>query len=319
MNRTPKYWFIAAASLVILGLATVVCVLQIYSWDLSKLSTQDFVINTYEIKEDFTNLSVFTDTADIRFVLADDGKCRVECYEEKNAHHAVTVSEDTLVIKYTDEKNWYQHIGIVFESPQIRIYLPKAEYTSLSISGSTGDVEIPGGFRFESLEITLSTGDITCSAASAFMRIKATTGRISVKNTALDSLDLSASTGAITVSDVVCAGDTTVRVSTGKCTLNNLKCRNLTSTADTGDLFLTAVTAAEKITIKSSTGDVRFEASDAAEIIVKTNTGDVKGSLLSGKIFAAHTDTGSIHIPQTSSGGICEITTNTGDIEITVD
>ena len=56
----------------------------------------------------------------------------------------------------------------------------------------------------------------------------------------------------------------------------------------------------------------------AAEILIKTDTGDVKGSLLSEKVFVVQTDTGSIDVPKTVSGGRCEITTDTGDIKISL-
>ena len=51
-------------------------------------------------------------------------------------------------------------------------------------------------------------------------------------------------------------------------------------------------------------------------IMVKTSTGNVKGTLLSDKIFVTDTSTGRVSVPKTTSGGKCEITTSTGDIEI---
>ena len=64
--------------------------------------------------------------------------------------------------------------------------------------------------------------------------------------------------------------------------------------------------------------DVSFESFDAAEIFIKTDTGDVEGELLSAKVFIAKTDTGKINVPSTATGGRCEISTDTGDIRITV-
>ena len=68
--------------------------------------------------------------------------------------------------------------------------------------------------------------------------------------------------------------------------------------------------------ISLSTGDVNFNRSDALEIKVKVSTGDVTGNLLSPKIFYAETTTGKKDVPKTTVGGICEITTTTGDIII---
>ncbi len=46
--------------------------------------------------------------------------------------------------------------------------------------------------------------------------------------------------------------------------------------------------------------------------------GDVKGTLLSEKAFFAESDTGDIDVPKTNVGGRCEITTDTGDIQIQI-
>ena len=52
---------------------------------------------------------------------------------------------------------------------------------------------------------------------------------------------------------------------------------------------------------------------------MKTDTGDVTGSLLSDKIFFAESDVGSVDVPKTTTGGVCEIRTDTGKIAITID
>ena len=91
------------------------------------------------------------------------------------------------------------------------------------------------------------------------------------------------------------------------------------SDGSTGDLVLKNVIASEKFSIERSTGDVKFEAADASEIFVETSTGDVCGSLMSEKFFITESDTGSSDVPQTLSGGKCEVKTSTGDIKITVE
>jgi DUF4097 and DUF4098 domain-containing protein YvlB len=78
------------------------------------------------------------------------------------------------------------------------------------------------------------------------------------------------------------------------------------------------LTAKEKLSIERSTGDVIFEGCDAGEIYVKTDTGDVKGTLLSEKVFLTDTDTGKISVPKTITGGRCEVSTDTGDIELSI-
>lgn len=319
MRKTTKIWLVIAAPLVFVGLIMFAAVMSEYKWDFSKLSTGKYETNTYEISEEFSNLSINTDTADIIFALSDDGKCRVECYEEEKAKHSVAVQENTLVIKMIDEKSWYDYIGINFGSPKITVYLSKAEYTSLFINESTGDIKIPKNFKFEGVDISLSTGDVNfLASASKLIKIKTSTGNICVENTSAGMLDLSASTGRITVSNVICGGDANINVSTGRTNLNNIECKNLTSSGDTGGISLNNVIAAEKFSIKRSTGDVRFDGSDAAEILVETDIGDVTGTFLSEKTFFVETDIGSVDVPESITGGRCEITTDTGDIELDI-
>ena len=51
---------------------------------------------------------------------------------------------------------------------------------------------------------------------------------------------------------------------------------------------------------------------------IKTSTGKVVGSLLTEKVFNAKSDTGKVEVPNTTSGGSCTITTDTGKIQVTI-
>lgn len=318
MKTATKTWLIAAVSLVLIGCIICVSALAKTGWDFAKLSNARHQTNTYEISEVFSSITIKTDTADITFALSDDGKCKVECYEEEKAKHSVTVQDNTLVVAFVNTKSWYDYIGIHFSTPKIRISLPQAQYTSLSIQESTGDVEIPKELQFTSADISLSTGDVAFSASvSDLIKIKTSTGNIHVENTSAGVLDLSATTGGITVSDVACTGDVMLDVTTGKTTLTDLSCSNLISDGDTGSILLKNVIANGKFNIERNTGNVKFDGADAAEIFVETDTGNVTGSLLTDKVYITETDTGRIDVPKTVSGGKCEITTDTGDIKIT--
>ena len=118
--------------------------------------------------------------------------------------------------------------------------------------------------------------------------------------------------------DVSCTGEVSVNVSTGKAYLTDFKCKSIISDGNTGDIYLDNVIAEEKLSIKRSTGDIRFNGSDAAEIFVETDTGNVTGTFLTDKVFIAQTDTGRVDVPKTTSGGRCEIITDTGNIKISV-
>ena len=319
MKTRTKVWLMIAAFLVLIGCILFGGVMTMFNWDFTKLSTGKYEKNDYKIQDDYQHISIITDTADIMFVSCESQTPSVSCYEQKNNRHSVSVKDGTLEIRIVDTRKWYEHIGINFGAPKITVYIPAGEYGKLSVKASTGNVEIPEAFKFRSMDISVSTGDVkTCASVWEGVKIKTTTGSICMEDTSAGSLDLSVSTGKVTVSGVTCEGDAAIGVSTGKAYLTDTRCKSLISSGSTGDISLNSVIAAERLSIQRSTGDVIFESCDAGEIYVKTDTGDVTGSLLSDKVFITQTDTGSISVPDSVAGGRCEITTDTGDIDMTV-
>ncbi len=319
MSKITKIWLIIAASLVLVGGIIFGGVMSMLKWDFTKLSTVKYETNDYEITENFKSISIITNTADIVFLPSENSKTSVSCYEQRNAKHFVAVNDGVLVIEVVDTRKWYEHIGINFGTPKITVYIPQGEYGALFVKSSTGNVEIPKEFKFENIDISESTGNVTnYASASENIIIKTSTGNIRVENVSANTLNLSVSTGGVTVSNVTCEGDVKIKVSTGKANLTNIKCKNVMSNGNTGAMSLKNVIAAEKFSIERSTGDVKFDGCDAAEIFVETGTGDVRGSLLTDKVFITQTDTGSVDVPKTATGGRCEVTTDTGDISIKI-
>lgn len=286
---------------------------------LTACSLSDYETNIHKINEEFDNISIKTDTADIAFVLSNDGMCRVACYEEAKISHSVEVQNGTLTVNVVNNKKWYDYIGVNIDSTKITVYLPEKAYSSLVIEESTGDIEISKDFKFKSIDISLSTGNVKCYASAVEnITIASSTGDIYAEGISASSLDLTVSTGNVTVSSVTCEEDITIGVSTGKIYLTDVACKNLTSTGSTGDISLKNVISTEKISVERSTGDVTLDHSDASELFIMTSTGDVEGSLLTNKVFIIKTDTGRINVPNSITGGRCEITTDTGDIKISI-
>jgi DUF4097 and DUF4098 domain-containing protein YvlB len=314
--------------------------MTVLKWDFKKLSTDKYETNTYEINESFKDISVKSSSADVVLVPSNGAESSVVCYERKNTSHSVEVREGRLVIEAIDTRKWYEHIEIMsFDTPKITINIPQGEYGALSVNVSTGDVKLPKEYSFKSIDISGSTGDVKCYAsAKSQIKIKQSTGNINAENLTAEAIDFSVSTGKISASSINCNGDIRLKVTTGKTKLSDINCKNLTSSGNTGDIDLKNVVSSEnldikrstgytnlascsagKLNIKTDTGDVRLDACDAGEILIETDTGDVKGSLLSDKVFITKTDTGRVDVPKTITGGRCEITTDTGDIIISVE
>lgn len=334
MNGRKK-WLIIGVILISLG---AILILGVAIMNDFNLGGGKYETNTYTITEDVGSIVINSSTADITVLQSEDGECRVVCFEKKNLKHAVGCEGGELKIDLFDSRRWYEHISFGTKQTKITVYLPKVQYDSLKIKESTGDIHISKGLSFASADLSLSTGDVECYASATDtlsvktstgdikcedisvgrLKLTATTGDITVGGVEAESIDASVSTGRVTVTEASVLGDVSVKVSTGRARLESVRCKSLYSVGSTGSLTLVDVIGSEEFSIKRSTGDVSFDGCDAGRITISTDTGDVRGSLLSEKIFDVDTDTGSKSLPNTSSGGVCKITTDTGDVRITI-
>lgn len=133
-----------------------------------------------------------------------------------------------------------------------------------------------------------------------------------------DAVSVAVTTGKVSLSSLTCTGDVSISVTTGKVRLADITCENLTAEGTTGSLTASNVIAAEKFSVRSTTGDIRLDGCDGGELSLKTSTGNVKGTLRTEKVFTANATTGKISVPPSGTGGKCEITTTTGDINLRV-
>lgn len=300
MSKSVKRWLIAAALLVMSGCAVFAGAMAALGFDFSKISTVKYETNTYEVSGDFDKISIDVDITDIAFEKSDDESCKVVCYEEEKVKHSVRCTNGTLIIDMTDDRKWYDYIGISFESPKMTVYLPQSEYISLSIETDTGNIDIPESFVFDKIEINTDTGNTDCKAYVS------------------DNIGIESNTGNIGISSVGSGCDIDVKTDTGTINLEDISCMDLTAESDTGNISLKNVSAVKCISVESDTGNVKLKNSDAAELSIDTDTGNVTGTLLSEKIFIARSHTGNVNVPETQTGGKCEIITDTGNIKIDI-
>ena len=203
MKRSTKAWLITALSMTMAGFVVFGGIMAMIKFDFTKLSTIKYETNIYEISEEFESISVITNTANVSFVISEESKCTVECYEQTKLNHSVSVTDGKLAIEAVDSRHWYDNISINFDEPQITVYLPKGEYNTLEVKSSTGSVEIAKDFSFERIDVSAGTGNVANHAsASGDIKLRASTGNISVGSVTAASLSLSVSTGNVTASDV---------------------------------------------------------------------------------------------------------------------
>ena len=297
MKKSKIVWIIIAVSLIVLGALISTVSLAEMSFDFNNLNTQKYTSNEHIFAEDFTNIKIDVDTSNIEFVRSENNDCMIVSIDTEKTRHIITVENGTLMISLEDSRKWYDYIGVFTMSPSLTIHLPKDSYDLLNIEASTSDIVIQKDFIFGNVDIETDTGDIQLLSQVS------------------DTLDITTDTGDVKIQDIT-AQNITLETDTGETYLTNVNCNSLVSNGNTGDIKLTDVIAANDFNITRSTGDIKLIACDAGEILITTETGDVSGTLLTDKVFICKTDTGDIDVPKTTNGGKCEITTDTGDIEI---
>lgn len=338
MKRATAISLIVAGVLVLTGAGLFLGSLEIVSWDFDALQTQQYESVTHEITEEFSSISIQTIESSIEFRVAFDGKCKVECMESEHVTYSVLVQEGTLKITAGDTRQWYHNIGIFNTQRQnMIVYLPMEVYESLQIESNTGTVKVPGELLFGDVRIKLNTGMLKWEAGVAHsMDVQTDTGFVQIKSVNMDgalavetdtgraelcgvvahSIRVETKTGKAIVTDAIANSTLNVKTNTGNAELSGCRAVDAFVETNTGKAMLADVVASGKMDIETETGDVELDGCDAAKIRIETETGDVRGTLLTPKIVYTQTDTGRVEVPHSTTGGICEITTDTGDIRI---
>ena len=291
------------------------------------------------ISEEFTNIDMDIFWIDVELLPSPDGTCYFQAAIYESMPCTVTAENGTLKVHQADNRRPHEHIGINWNEPTLKLYLPADTYDQLTVLASTSDLRIPQDFTFKNVNIATDTGDATLNCqVDEQVNIATDTGDIHLDAVTCDSISVSTDTGFVRIQNTDVAQMLSATSSTGSKVLTAVKCGSLKIESTTGDNTLRNVTVAGNAQLESDTGDWELEnvivsgdawldsstgdwelnGFDAANITIRTDTGDVEGTLLSDKIFFADSDTGDVEVPRTTSGGTCEITTSTGDIEIDI-
>lgn len=189
-------------------------------------------------------------------------------------------SEDSSCKVICYETDNINHSVLVIDNKlTINANIQKNQFFNLNIGDMSIKITIYLPIKEEmTLNINTTTGDLSFeNLMIKKINIKATTGDIYMKNISCDQLDLKLSTGKTTLSNVMVSGD---------------------------------------FKYDATTGDLTFDSFDANNIYVEITTGDVSGTILTAKIFNIQTTTGKQEYPESYTGGICKISTTTGDVKL---
>ena len=270
-----------------------------------------------EVKEysfatpDFSDIMIDGGSATVQLLPASDGVCRVQCSEARGRQTIVGVTEGLLHIQRISKWSLFPlSLGEDF----IRVYLPARSYESLWVKTSSGGVSVPADFRFRSAVVNASSGGIGfASEVTDELNVQTSSGGVAVSNASPDSLFVSASSGGVTVLGMS-PGEATLRVSSGSLRLDGVRCGELSAESSSGSIRLSDVIAEGAITLGCTSGSIRLDGCDAAELHIECTSGSVTGRLLTPKIYEASATSGSVRVPESGSGGLCEVRTTSGSI-----
>lgn len=321
MKTSTIIFLVIGMLLLIFGAALFVIPLASSGWDFSALGDNRYQTKSYEITDEFTKVSIDVITSDVIVLPSTDGKVKVVSFERVKETNEVTTADGTLSIRLNDTSKWYDRITLFnTREPRITVYLPVREFESFRLSVTTGDVSLSSALTFGTIDIDGTTGDVEgMSNATGKLGIHLTTGDVDIANITAGEIKIKNTTGDIDLERINCAGAIQIDTGTGEMELTDITALSLSTTGTTGDVELARVNAAGAFTLKRTTGDVSFRALDALSIEIDVSSGDVRGSVVKPMMFTASATTGNIRIPAPEAGGICRVTTTTGDITITVD
>lgn len=299
MKQFQKKYAAAALTLIAGGILIALCGMLAMGFDFTRMNTLNFVTNTYDVDEAFSDISVVGAECDIRLLPSEDGTCQVVCTESDRIDHSVEVVNGTLNITRHDRRSWYMHFGVYWGSMEILVYLPVSELGALNATSVSGNIEIPEDFSFETAALQTTSGDITCFApVKKDLSAGTTSGNIRLGGSVCETLSADSTSGSINISDV--------------------RCLNADAGTVSGSLKLSGVVADEFIRTESVSGDIDLYRCDADALILSSTSGDIEGSLLTDKSFDANTTSGDVSLPQTSADTTCEVSTVSGDITFSI-
>ena len=303
--------------LIAVGLILIISSFIAAGFDFSKLGTSQFVEKEFTIEENFSNIRIrVPDGGKISFLPSENGECKIVCTSPESNKYSAKVQKDTLIFSQ-DPKKWYQYIfSFNFGRSSTTVYLPEKAYKDLSVVGDTSGIELFDDFSFENVDIETDTGKVVigCSVTKS-INVNTDTGSISISGYPTEDIYIESDTGSITVSDAMIRNRLYAESDTGKVRVENCEFLDAQIDTDTGSITLKNSIAYDSIKITSDTGSVKLLDCDAMKVHVDTDTGSVSGKMLSDMTFFARSSTGRVNVPGTVSEKVCEITTDTGNIE----
>lgn len=280
MKKSKKIVIFSSLGAMLIGVLIGVSALGGIGFNFANLSTEHYrTHDNYPISEPFHDIEIETVGGNV--LVRSGSSPKVVCSISEHITYDVKSEGGTLKIKQQDNRPWYGFFNAWNPEYGVVVELPAETYERLLVKTTSGDVWVKERY-FLRTEVATMSGDITLLEGS-YGNLKATT----------------------TSGQIWCP--------------HNPQLTSLEMGSISGDIILAEVQSSGPAAISTVSGDIGLSCFDASEIRASSVSGNIGAALMSGKIFSAHSTSGYIHVPDSDpSGGTCDITTTSGNIEIDI-
>ncbi len=245
-----------------------------------------------------------------------EGICTL--YLPEGAYNKLYAETSSGKIDCTEADMRYQSAALITSSGKIKGTLTVSG--ELQVKSSSGRIEMER-CAANTVSVSSSSGVVSLESltAGASMEVRASSGKIEISDVSAQMLTVGSSSGAIEIEALTACVSLSVTSTSGRIEIADAVPQVLTASASSGAIDMEDVTASVRIDADTTSGSITLERCDAGALALQSSSGRISGSLLSGKLFDASSDSGHIDCPPPSEGGgLCRIKTVSGAISIQV-
>lgn len=231
-----------------------------------------------------------------------------------NGEQSVSSQSGNIHVKNTAPES------LTIQSSSGEITLEKVNVrTELQVKSTSGDIAFTD-VKGQAVTVSASSGESTLSKVTAdgSMGLKTTSGDMKLRNIDAEALSIQSVSGEADIENGDVKSELQVKSTSGDMTFTDVKGKAAAVTTSSGEILFTRVIAEDSMRLETTSGDIQLRSSDAAELYIRSSSGNVSGTLLSGKVFQINTTSGTVDAPYSGSGGKCEITTTSGDVDFAI-
>lgn len=320
MNKGLKITLLVGGLAVVFGTIITVTAFLIMGGNIENISKGDYEMIEYKVEDVFNKIEVNALDANVNIFYVENDECKVVCAENEYVKHLVSVSDEKLSISREIKKNILYYTDLFSNSKIINVFLPANSYSELDIKSNSGTIKITDHFEFNQVILNSKSGNIAISDINVNddLSITAESGSIKVESINAKSISLKSRSGSLSLSKLDVINSLKLNTESGVVKVSNSNSSNITISTTSGSIKLIDVEVKEKLTLTSRSGAVNLENSDAKDLNIKTSSGSVVGTLKTSKIFITTSSSGTIDVPKTTVGGVCEVETKSGNIKFSI-